>query len=300
VGEPLVRVVVVGLGRIGRLHAGNLGAALAGVVDAVEPIARAAGERHGVPWSTSLEELVPLADGVVIAAPTALHPPLVEQVAAAGLDVFCEKPLGFTEEDARRAVEAAPRLQVGYQRRFDPDWLALSAADLGELALFRCSHRNAAPPGPALGDVFVDVAVHDLDAARWLVGDVAELHAWERTGAACISLRFENGALGLIDVSRRAGYGFECAAELVGSRATMRIGAVTGTELLREGHSVRALPATHAERHAAAYRAELEHFVSGGGGAPAATGADAAAALRLALLARRSADTGTPIEALVA
>jgi myo-inositol 2-dehydrogenase/D-chiro-inositol 1-dehydrogenase len=300
-------VTVVGLGRIGRLHAANLAsrARLAGVVDTVESVARAVGDRHGVPWSTSLDELLPRARGVVIAAPTALHADLVSCAAAAGVDVFCEKPLGFTVEDARRAVEAARgvRLQVGFQRRFDPDWLALAGAlrsgSLGDLTLFRCSHRNRGEPSGSLGDLFVDVAVHDLDSARWLGGEVAELHAWERPGAACISLRFESGALGLIDVSRRAGYGFECSAELVGTRATMRVGRASGTELLRDGVAQMPLPGDHAERHAAAYVAELEHFteVVAGADSHSADGEDAVAALRLALLARRSAATGAPVAA---
>ncbi|HEX3276910.1 MAG TPA: Gfo/Idh/MocA family oxidoreductase, partial [Thermoleophilaceae bacterium] len=113
-GEPLVRarLAVVGLGRIGRLHAANLagrvpGASLVGVVDALEPVARAVGEQHGVAWSTSVDELLPRAQGVVIAAPTAFHVELVERAAEAGRHVFCEKPLGFDVEGACRGVAAA-------------------------------------------------------------------------------------------------------------------------------------------------------------------------------------------------
>jgi predicted dehydrogenase len=314
------RLVVVGLGRIGRLHAANLAgrvptAELAGVVDAVEALAREAGERHGVPWSTSLDmllgEVAP--DGVVIAAPTALHAELVENSVTAGAHVFCEKPLGFDPDRARRACAAASAagvaLQVGFQRRFDPDWVtvkdALDAEELGELALLRGSHRNAREPraSAALGDLFVDVASHDLDAARWLGGEVAELFAWQRPGAAVISLRFESGALGLIDVSRRAAYGFECSVELVGSRATARAGQARGTvELLRDGRASASLPADHAEHQGAAYVAELDGFgrLVLGGSARGASGDDAVAALRLALLARRSAATGAPVRAATA
>jgi predicted dehydrogenase len=306
------RLVVVGLGRIGLLHAANLagrvpGASLVGVVDALEPVARAVGERHGVRWSTSLDELVLDADGVVIAAPTSFHAELVERAAAAGRYVFCEKPLGFGLEDAERAVAAARaagvELQVGFQRRFDAGWLslrdALEAGDLGELALLRASHRNPAEPRAELGDLFVDVAVHDLDAARWLGGEVAELYAQERPGAATIALCFESGALGSIDVSRRAGYGFECSGELVGSRGTARADYGREIELLRDGVARSPLPADHAERHAAAYVAELEQFAAIVlGAAPAgAGGEDAVAALRLALLARRSVATGAPAKA---
>jgi predicted dehydrogenase len=293
------RLAVVGLGRIGRVHAANLAkrGCLAAVVDLLEPVAREAGEQHGVAWAMSLDDVLPGVDGVVIAAPTALHAELADQASAAGVPVFCEKPLGLSVEEAERA--AAHVAQVGFQRRFDSDWLALAGAEIGELTLFRCSHRNANPPAAGLGDIFVDVAVHDLDAARWLGGEVAELHAWAGAGCACISLRFENGALGLVDVSRAAGYGFECSAELVGSRATARLRHAPSFELLSDGRAISPLPADHEERHAAAYVAELEHFAAVVSGAPpppghAVTGRDAVAALRLALLARRSAATGAP------
>jgi predicted dehydrogenase len=305
------RVVVAGLGRIGRLHAANLAgrtasAELVGIVEPLEPLARSVGELHQVPWSGSLDRALDDArvDGVVIAAPTQLHVELVERAARAGKHVFCEKPVGFDVEEARRAVAAANaagvHLQVGFQRRFDPEWLALSAAleELGELHLMRISHRNAAPPPDALGGLFVDMAVHDLDAARWLGGDVAEVLALARPPdgdalAASISLRFESGVLGQVDVSRDAGYGFECSAELVGSKATARVGhAHAGIQILSDGLARTRVPADHAQRHTAAYVAELDHFgeLVMGRSRPRATGEDAVAALELALTAARSAE----------
>ena len=320
--ERHVALVVCGLGRMGRLHAENLAgrvpsASLAGVVDAVEPLARAVGGRHGVAWSASLEAMLEEreVDGVVIAAPTGLHPELVVLAAGAGKPVLCEKPLGFDAEDARRAVTAARAagvaLQVGFQRRFDPGWMGLKEAlergELGRLHLLRCSHRDARPPDPGLGDLFADMAVHDLDAARWLGGEVADVFATPREGigeapavAAAIAVRFESGALGVADVSRDARYGFECSAELVGSQATGRIGyghRPGGLEVLHDGRAAARLSADHAERHRAAYVNELEHFghVATGRGDPRPTGEDAVAALELACAARRSAETGLPV-----
>jgi myo-inositol 2-dehydrogenase/D-chiro-inositol 1-dehydrogenase len=302
---------------MGRLHAENLAgrvpsASLAGVVDAVEPVARAVGGRHDVAWSVSLEAMLHghEVDGVVIAAPTALHSELVELAARAGKHVLCEKPLGFDAGDARGAVAAAEAadvaLQVGFQRRFDSGWVALREAldrgELGRLHLVRCSHRDARPPDAGLGDLFADMAVHDLDAARWLGGEVAEVFALPRAGvgeapalAAAIVLRFESGALGVVDVSRDARYGFECSAELIGSQATGRIGHGLRRgelELLHDGRAEARLSADHAERHEAAYVNELEHFghVATGRGKPIPTGEDAVAALELASAARRSAE----------
>jgi len=316
------RLAVIGLGRMGRLHAFNLAgrvasAELALVVDAVEPLARNVGELHGVEWSTSVEEALGDAgvDGVVIAAPTGLHCQLVERAARSGKHVLCEKPLGFEVETASVAVAAAAaagvELQVGYQRRFDHDWMALKdsvdGGELGSLNLLRCSHRDARPPAAALGDLFYDVAVHDLDAARWLGGEVAEVFAVPRVSgdavvAAAIALRFESGALGAIDVSRDAGYGFECSAEVVGSMATARTGYAHRrgeVELLQDGRASAWVSADHAERHAAAYVAELEHFgeVVMGRRAPRCGGEDALAALELAGMAKRSAEVGAPLGA---
>ena len=316
------RLAVIGLGRMGRLHACNLAgrvasAELAVVVDAVEPLARKVGELHGVEWSTSVDEVLgdPGIDGVLVAVPTALHCELVLQAAGAGKHVLCEKPLGFEVEAASEAVAMAAaagvELQVGYQRRFDPDWIALKDAldggELGSLNLLRCSHRDARPPAAALGDLFFDVAVHDLDAARWLGGEVAEVFAVPRVSddavvAAAIALRFESGALGAFDVSRDARYGFECSAEVVGSLATARTGYAhrrDEVELLQDGRASAWVSLDHGERHAAAYVAELEHFaeVIAGRGAGRSTGEDAVAALELAGVARRSAGVGAPVGA---
>jgi predicted dehydrogenase len=317
------RLAVIGLGRMGRLHAANLAgsvatAELAGVVDAVEPLARSIGELHGVQWSTSIDGVLRDSgvDGVVIAAPTGLHCELVRLAANASKHVLCEKPLGFEVEEARAAVAATAAagvaLQAGYQRRFDPDWMAMKEAldggELGALNLLRCSHRDARPPAGDLGDLFVDVAVHDLDSARWLGGEVADVFAMPRpagdvegaVAAAAIALRFETGALGMIDVSRDARYGFECSAELVGSRATARIGyghRRGEVELLRDGRASAWVSADHAERHGAAYVAELEHFgeVVTDGRAARCSGEDAVAALELAGMAQRSAERGAPV-----
>ena len=310
------RLAVVGLGRMGRLHARNAAgrvasARLVAVVDALAAVAREVGETYGVRWATSLEGVLSVdhLDAVVIAAPTPLHAELVEKAVAAGKHVLCEKPLGFEVEAARRAVAAATaagvHVQVGFQRRFDPAWLAMKRAvdrgELGDLELFHGSHRSplSSGPGRELGDVFVDVAIHDLDAARWLGGEVIEVFALagpegsEGPSWVTIMLRFENGALGAIDVSRSASFGFECSAELVGSRAGMRTGGrLSGdVELLDAGWAHVRLAADHAERHDEAYRCELDSFgaVTVGADPTGATGEDAVAALELALLARRSA-----------
>src|SRR5262249_46133887 len=151
---------LAGLGRIGQLHAENLvrspAVELVRIVDAVEEVARATGDRHGLEWSTDYGALLEDADveGVVIATPTAFHVDMVEQASAAGKHAFCEKPTALEVEPTVRAIEAAAaagiKLQVGFHRRFDPDWASAAArihgGELGDVHLFRSSLRDMRPP----------------------------------------------------------------------------------------------------------------------------------------------------------
>ena len=296
----MIGVAVVGLGGIGLLHARNLvghvpGARLVRVVDSARELAEDAGAELGVPWSGSYEDSLadPDVGAVVIATPTPLHAEMVEHAARAGTHAFCEKPLSLDLDGGRRATRSARAsgvcLQVGFQRRFDPDFAAakrqLEAGEIGTVRLLRLSHRNRVAPHRTglrerLGSLFVDMTIHDFDSARWLVGEVAEVSAFSAGDTAVTVLRFERGALGVIDNTRSAGYGFECSAEIMGSEATLRVG----------NHRL-PLPADHIQRHRTAYLDELRHFVEciRSGAQPCVGGDDAVAALRLCLAAERCA-----------
>jgi predicted dehydrogenase len=308
----MVGLAVIGLGAIGRMHAVSVarhvpGARLAIVVDSVPELAETVGTELGVDWSPQPEDALahPDVSGVVIATPTASHTQLTEQAAAAGAHVFCEKPLALDAVAAHRAVRAARRegvkLQVGFQRRFDPDFVAakeqIDSGALGRMQLLRIAHRNRVPPHDGaledrLGSIFVDMTVHDFDTARWLAGEVAEVHAFLHTRNAITVLRFTTGALGVVDNSRYAGYGFECSAEVVGSDSTLRIGArnrAVDLDVLTARGALSRVADDHIQRHLTAYRDELRHFVDcvRDGTDPRVGGEDALAALQLALAAER-------------
>jgi len=309
----VIGVAVIGLGRIGRLHADNLahhvpGVRLVIVVDTVAELAERVAGELGTDWSTEPDDALTRPDvaAVAIAAPTPLHTGLIERAAAAGKHVFCEKPLVIELEEVERAVGAVRAagllLQPGFQRRFDPDFVAakarLESGTAGRIQLIRIAHRNRTPPhdgelADRLGSIFLDMTVHDLDTARWLVGDVAEVTAFEHTRNAITVLRFADGAMGLVDNSRYAGYGFECSAELVGSERTLRIGArgrSRDVDELSAFGTLSHIAEDNIERHGSAYRDELRHFVDcvQKGEEPCVTGEDGIAALRLALMAERS------------
>jgi myo-inositol 2-dehydrogenase/D-chiro-inositol 1-dehydrogenase len=243
--------------------------------------------------------------------------------AKAGRPVFCEKPVSLDRGatlEVLAAVEAAGvPFQVGFHRRFDPDWAAadrrIRAGELGDVYLFRTSLRDMAPPPAGFlarsGGFFVDVTIHDLDTARWMVGEVVAVtaHGTAASGepftslgdidTAVVVLRFASGALGVIDNSRVAGYGYECSTEVMGRLATVRIDhpQVHHYEWRTPGQAVRDLPRDFEQRYPEAYAAELDGFARcvRDGTPPLVTGWDALAAFDLARAADLSWRTGRTV-----
>jgi predicted dehydrogenase len=214
---------------------------------------------------------------------------------------------------------AGVKLQVGFHRRFDPAFAAaaerVKAGELGDVYLFRAAQRDMAPPRPEFlagsGGIFVDMGIHDFDAARWLVGEVACVSAHGAAlsdpgfagigdfDTAVVVLTFQSGALGVLDISRVAGYGYESSAELLGSRATVRIDEpfAHGYEWRTAGSVSRPLVQTFDRRYVGAFAAELEQFARSivDDMPPLVTGADALAAFDLALAADKSCRLGRPV-----
>jgi myo-inositol 2-dehydrogenase/D-chiro-inositol 1-dehydrogenase len=279
---------------MGRIHAENLrrspSVELVRVVDADEEHARRVATELDVVWSTDFDELLadPQLEAVVIVTPTAEHAPMIQRAAAAGKHVFCEKPLASDVETTVAAIDAARaagiKLQVGLHRRFDPDYAAakarIASGDLGDVFFLRSALREMRPPSldfiATSGGIFVDVTIHDLDTARWLAGEIEEVTAFGTVASelpfaeagdvdtAVVALRFANGALGVIDNSRVAGYGFECSTEVVGSKATIRVDRHRrgGNEWLTPGVASVDWIADFTERFAEAYALELEDFAT--------------------------------------
>jgi predicted dehydrogenase len=320
-----VAVGLAGLGRMGRLHAANLAsrcaaARLACVYDADAGTAATVAAALDVPWTESYDELLAACEAVAVATPTASHAELTTRAADAGRHVLCEKPVSLDRDATVAVIEAAERagivFQVGFHRRFDPDWVAVAerigAGELGEVTLFRTSLRDMTPPDPAFltssGGFFADVTVHDLDVARWLVGEVVEVTAHGAAAdpafaalgdidTAVVTLRFANGALGMIDNSRSARYGYECSTEVMGTLATARVDAPHGHEWRTPGRAAYALPRDFAERYPQAYAAEFDAFARAvrEGTPPRVTGRDALAASDLAAACDESWRSGRTV-----
>ncbi len=312
-----LQIGLIGLGRMGQVHARILArqverVRLAAVADVDRERARLTAARLGVPdWYDTPADLLARSDihAVYIAAPSHTHPDLVEAAARAGKDIFCEKPLALTLAETDQALaavaQAGVRLQLGFMRRTQPDYLRLKAAiqagELGRPVLFRSTQRDADAPPPSFcdpavsGGIIVDMGIHEFDLARWLFGD--EIRVVQAVGSAlvfpalaavgdldnaCINLQFRGGAVGTVDLSRNARFGEDIRTEVVGSAGAMFVGAPPAG-----APSPGDLDAVVDDQ----YRPESQAFVGAilDDGELPATGGDSRAALVVALAARESA-----------
>jgi predicted dehydrogenase len=330
-----LRMGIVGLGRMGAMHARYVarsvpGAVVVAVADADPERARRIGaELDTAHVFASAEELAacPDVDAVLIATPSVRHPDDVVVVAAAGKDILSEKPLSLTEAGGAEALaavgRAGVRLQVGLMRRHDIDYLRaharLRAGACGRPVLFKSLQFDPEPPPAAYADpevsggIFVDMGIHEFDLARWLMDDeVVEVHAWgstigapELAGAGdydstVVNLRFAGGATGTVELARTAVYGEDVRTEVVGTEGSVFVGHLPfghGAHAGRGTVVADAIDPATTLRFASAYAAQVEAFVRAivEDRPVTPTGDDATAALRIALAARRSASEGRPV-----
>lgn len=317
-----LRVALIGAGRIGAAHARRLaaipGCRLELVVDRdrrrAEEIALPLGAKAADDFDAALSDSA--VDALVIATQAPSHAQLATAAAAAGKPFFLEKPLAHDLKSGAAVVEAVRRhktpAQIGFQRRFDPAYREakrkIAGGELGRLEGFRGVGRDPFPPPLdyllGSGDLLVDMGIHDLDSARFLVGEVAEVHAVGGALAvpelqahglfdtAALTLKFESGAVGTVEVALRTSYGYEIRAEVLGEHGRLHIEVDRRPDLLhydeRGGGFDR--PRNFEERFAEAYRAELEAFVANlRAGRPLEPDpADAWKSLRLAFAAQHS------------
>jgi myo-inositol 2-dehydrogenase/D-chiro-inositol 1-dehydrogenase len=328
--DRVIRIAVVGTGRIGGMHAELLarrvpGAALASVADAQPGLADTVAEQLGVPAVSVEEALAGDADAVAICTSTDTHADLIAAAARAGKAIFCEKPvsLDLAEVDrALREVEAAGvPFQIGFNRRFDPAHQAVREAvaggEVGDPQLVRISSRDPAPPPLAYvavsGGIFLDMTIHDFDMARYVTGsEVVEVFArgavrvderFAESGdvdTALVTLVHESGCLTAIDNSRQAVYGYDQRVEVFGSAgmaASENPLAHTAVVRTAEGGRLPALPYFYLERYVPSYVREWSAFAAAlaAGGATPVGPADARAPLVIGLAAWRSLREHRPV-----
>ncbi len=323
-------VALLGAGRMGMTHARNMlsiaNARLLAVADPfLENAARAVSMTRAERAYAEPEAAIHHAgvDAVVIVTPTATHAELIEAAARAGKAIFCEKPVALDLERTRQVMrvvdETRVPFQIGFNRRFDPPYAQararIASGEIGQIEQYIAVMRDPAPPSTEYlrgsGGMFVDQSIHDLDCARFLVGEVEEVFAWGAVlidpaiaeagdiDTGMINLRFKNGALGVLQNSRRSVFGYDVRTEVFGAQGKFVIDATPKTPLTRYGAGAKAggdgkLEVDHhhffMDRFRDAYRLEMEAFFEAleFDTNPTPGTADALESLRLAVAATRS------------
>jgi myo-inositol 2-dehydrogenase / D-chiro-inositol 1-dehydrogenase len=328
----MIGIAVLGCGRIGRMHARNLarhpGAKLISVFDIVSESAQQTASELGVEAAGTIDEL--LGDravrAVLIATSTDTHVPLITAAVKAGKAVLCEKPIDLDLQRARACwseiAGSQAAVMVGFNRRFDPSFRALrdrlQSGEIGGLELAVITSRDPAPPSPAYieasGGLMRDMTIHDFDMARYLAGEIVEVHALGANivdpvigklgdiDTCAVSLRAKSGALVQITNSRRCAYGYDQRLEVFGSRGMLQAGNQRATSVeVWNGHRTAARDVVlnfFIERYRQAYDAEVDAFIAAvEGGSPMSPGfVDGLAALSLAVAAEQSLQSGQAVK----
>lgn len=320
-----------GAGRIGAIHAANLGASgrarLAHVVDVHAPAAAALAAKHGAAVSDTATALAdPKVGAVIIASSTDTHADLVIAAARAGKAIFCEKPIDLSLARVDACLDAVAKagvpMLVGFNRRFDPNFSELhrriGAGAIGQVEQVVITSRDPGPPPVSYikvsGGLFRDMTIHDFDMARWMLGEEpTEVFAYGATlvdpaigqagdiDSAMVLLKTASGRMAHINNSRRASYGYDQRVEVHGSAGRLIAGNRTPTTVeLADANAVAADKPLHffLERYADAYRIELNAFLDAvANKTPMPVGAeDGRQALVLADAAVESLRTGRPVK----
>jgi len=334
-----VTVGLIGAGRIGRLHAEHLAfripqANLLAVSDIILEAAQECAAAFGIPTAAQDHRAImenPDVEAVVICSSTDTHALMIEEATAAGKHIFCEKPIDLNLARIDRALAAVERatdrrgrsikLQVGFNRRFDPNFRRVrelvAAGKIGKPHILRITSRDPSPPPieyvKVSGGMFLDMTIHDFDMARYLIGsEVEELYVAAgvmvdpeigRAGdvdTAVITLHFENGVIGTIDNSRQAVYGYDQRVEVFGSGGMVIVSNNTpDSAMVSDAQGVHGpLPLYFfIERYVDSYVAEMKAFIEcvQQDEAPPVTGVDGRVPVVMGYAAAKSYQENRPV-----
>jgi len=328
-----LNIGIIGAGRIGRVHAASLvyrvpNAGVLMIADVNEQAAHEVAARLGIPKVTGdYREVLAAPDvhAVLICSSTDTHARITQEAARAGKQIFCEKPISHSlaeiDETLAAVEKAGVKFQVGFNRRFDANFRrvrrAVESGEIGEPSLMHIVSRDPAPPPVEYvrrsGGMFLDMTIHDFDMARYLIGAEVEevftlagvridpaIGAAGDVDTAVIMLRFANGAIGTIDNSRRAAYGYDQRVEILGSKGSIAtLNNYPNQAIVSDGQSVRRdLPLNFfMDRYTESFATEVSEFVDAVlGGKPVPVGGkDGRVSVVIALAAMKSYREGRPI-----
>jgi predicted dehydrogenase len=295
---------------------------IAGVSDVVASRAQElAGELDVAAWTPDYHDLLEDAaiEAVFVTSSTSTHREVVTAAAGAGKAIFCEKPIALALEDTDAMIAAIDgagvMFQAGFMRRFDSGYVAakeqIEAGVIGKPVTFKSVGRDPFCPDleyarPSVsGGLILDMAIHDFDLGRWLMADEVkrvqteggtlafpQLNTVGDIDNAVVNMLFEGGALGNVEVSRNAIYGYDIRTEILGTEGGLNVGYYQQTPLLvmtTRGIQHDMVPYI-VQRFGDAYRAQTLDFVERvrAQKPPAVDAHDARAALVIGLAASRS------------
>ena len=324
-------LAILGAGRIGQVHAraiaSNESAVLAAVYDPVEAAVQSVVNRFGGKPAT-IDEIVQdkSIDAVILCTPTDLHADQIELFAENGKAIFCEKPIDLDAGRVRACLDVVAKtnanLMVGFNRRFDPHFMALKAAiDAGQIGTPEMgvivSRDPGAPPAEYIkrsGGIFRDMMIHDIDMAVFLMGslpdsvmatgsvltdpEIAGLGDFDSASAILI---WEDGRQVTISNSRRAVYGYDQRIEIHGAEGMVQAHNERPVNIeiaTQTGYQTAPLHDFFMTRYVAAYANEIDAFISmiTGEKPDIPTGQDGLNALVIADCAVQSADSGEMVK----
>ena len=328
-----LRFGILGAGRIGPVHAETLAyrsphAEAVVIADINRAAAEAVASRYNIPKVVDSPDAVindPGIDAIVLCTPTNTHADLIAQAAQAGKHIFCEKPVSLSLkkiDESIAAVEAAGvKMQVGFNRRFDSNFMrvkkAVETGEIGTPNIFHIVSRDPFPPPLTYlrpsGGVFLDMMIHDFDMARFLMGEVEEVYA---SGAVLVDpgfaaeddfdtaiamLRFESGAIGTIDNSRKSTFGYDQRVEILGSKGKIEAGNRYSNEVTVSSDACVYTDLPHnffMQRYPESFALELQKFVEAvlEDKPVPVSGADSRVPVVMALAARKSVDERRPVK----
>ncbi|MCT4333051.1 inositol 2-dehydrogenase [Paracoccus sp. YLB-12] len=326
----MLRVGLLGAGRIGQVHAvniaGNARSSLVAVSDVDQNAASRLASTHSAEARSSEQILADRdIDAVLIATSTDTHSGLIEAAARAGKAVLCEKPVDLSLERARQCLSSVADtgvpIMIGFNRRFDPNFATLKASmsrgEIGNPELLSLTSFDPAPPPLAYikvsGGLFRDMMIHDFDMANFLMGETPiavravgssvvnpEIGAAGDVDTAVVTLTYADGRIAVIKNSRRAVYGYDQRVEVLGSDGLLQAGNMLENTVIRStADGVVSGKPTYffLERYMPAYAAEWDAFLAAtldGSDIPV-TLQDGITALALAEAATESARTGQAV-----
>lgn len=327
----MLNVGLLGAGRIGNVHARAINAHPNSVLVAVADPAAENAEKLAQDYNAKVrrtEQIIadPAIDAILIATSTDTHCDLIEAATAAGKAVLCEKPVDLSLERAkacqRTVAKSGQPVMIGFNRRFDPNFAALKAAanagEIGNSELLSITSFDPAPPPQGYikvsGGLFRDMMIHDFDMSNFIMGSTPVTIMANGTSVvdpaigdagdfdtAVVTMTYADGRLAVIRNSRRAAYGYDQRAELLGSEGLLQVQNVLENNLVKSTvEGVMSAKPTYffLERYMPAYNAEWSAFVeamSAGTDMPV-TLEDGVLALAMAEAATLSAQSGEPVK----